>query len=918
MKHISFKQFISFLAITLFFASLIQAQISPAVFLQKNKTSDLVFEGEVINQISEHSSDKATILTKSTVRISKIFQGETRDAICQVFTPGGVTDDRFLIYGKALQLNEGDKGLFWVKKGGIPFDNQRIPRPNEYWSIEQSDFLPAGTRYSDEKIGGESLDLFGEVSRLLGEPSFEFPKDPMSAQSESIDCSDPNFENWAQISLQNIQITSNYTALECDVVLKAYPAGIKFGKGQVTFTLPKSVFGTNAVSNQGLLIQKGEIIASSNYTISYANLTDSTVAVQIGQLSSAAFSYSLAGDYKVLLHLKATIINPVQLVALTPAAFNFSGQLEYLCSGRYFLFDRTDFVAPTGIFPPNLEDPIGIHYSLDRFYYNGNNGLVFDIYASSDNLSAYKSGKLYIDYDNATFGSNIASSIATVGGALAGNSAYTVGIFDEDANTLRIEILATGSSNLIQLNATPQLLLRCQTFLLDCNQNLGLKWNTLTISPNHTYLEGGAEFQYMPVTASGEFLNKICACNEPSSPDNPVITSLSSSNVKAGIGEVLTITGNKFGNGFVEGQCYIEVDNADHSPSNKTKIPGPDIISWTNTEIKFYVPSTTIGNTQAPMESGPVKVVNYCGSSNTKDVEVEYAVLNFRSNSQKLAKEVGLAMNTPSEIQFEYYTTGMDGDAITMIEEGLEAWRCANTQIKWKTTVAGTSFSVQDPADLRNIIKAVPESQVPAAFAGVIRSGYVKNCTSVNGLSYYVDDIDILVNKDINWDAFNTLHRNIFKHELGHAHLLEHASYLSSNDEKIVHYSYAVFQSIKPEDRAGGLHVLAAAPAILNGCSGVDIVQQLACTNSVDDHALALGINVSPNPFTGDFSLIGDDAALSGLIPYKIFDVLSAEVAEGRLRLNSPLPDLGDKPPGIYFISIFVEGKTLVFKAVKQ
>lgn len=918
MKHISFKQFISFLAITLFFASLIQAQISPAVFLQKNKTSDLVFEGEVINQISEHSSDKATILTKSTVRISKIFQGETRDAICQVFTPGGVTDDRFLIYGKALQLNEGDKGLFWVKKGGIPFDNQRIPRPNEYWSIEQSDFLPAGTRYSDEKIGGESLDLFGEVSRLLGEPSFEFPKDPMSAQPESIDCSDPNFENWAQISLQNIQITSNYTALECDVVLKAYPAGIKFGKGQVTFTLPKSVFGTNAVSNQGLLIQKGEIIASSNYTISYANQTDSTVAVQIGQLSSAAFSYSLAGDYKVLLHLKATIINPVQLVALTPAAFNFSGQLEYLCSGRYFLFDRTDFVAPTGIFPPNLEDPIGIHYSLDRFYYNGNNGLVFDIYASLDNLSAYKSGKLYIDYDNATFGSNIASSIATVGGALAGNSAYTVGIFDEDANTLRIEILATGSSNLIQLNATPQLLLRCQTFLLDCNQNLGLKWNTLTISPNHTYLEGGAEFQYMPVTASGEFLNKICACNEPSSPDNPVITSLSSSNVKAGIGEVLTITGNKFGNGFVEGQCYIEVDNADHSPSNKTKIPGPDIISWTNTEIKFYVPSTTIGNTQAPMESGPVKVVNYCGSSNTKDVEVEYAVLNFRSNSQKLAKEVGLAMNTPSEIQFEYYTTGMDGDAITMIEEGLEAWRCANTQIKWKTTVAGTSFSVQDPADLRNIIKAVPGSQVPAAYAGVIRSGYVKNCTSVNGLSYYVDDIDILVNKDINWDAFNTLHRNIFKHELGHAHLLEHASYLSSNDEKIVHYSYAVFQSIKPEDRAGGLHVLAAAPAILNGCSGVDIVQQLACTNSVDDHALALGINVSPNPFTGDFSLIGDDAALSGLIPYKIFDVLSAEVAEGRLRLNSPLPDLGDKPSGIYFISIFVEGKTLGFKAVKQ
>jgi hypothetical protein len=161
----------------------------------------------------------STILTKSTVKVHKVFQGELRDGVCEVVTPGGVADDRFMIYGKALQLVSKDHGLFWVKKGGIPFDHERTPRPNEYWAIEQSDFLPAGTRYSDEKIGGESLDLFGDVSRLLGEPSFEFPKDPMPAQPESVDCSDPNFENWAQISLQNIQITSNYTALECDVVL---------------------------------------------------------------------------------------------------------------------------------------------------------------------------------------------------------------------------------------------------------------------------------------------------------------------------------------------------------------------------------------------------------------------------------------------------------------------------------------------------------------------------------------------------------------------------------------------------------------------------------------------------------------------------------------------------------------------------
>jgi len=918
MTRISFKRIISTWAIFSFLILLIQAQTNPAFFLQKNKTSDFVFEGEVISQTSDYSSDKTTLLTKSIVKIYKIFQGEQRDAFCEIIIPSGAIDDRFSIYGQAIQLSVGDKGLFWGRKNPIPFDNQRATQVNEYWAFEQSDFVSIGTRYSDEATGGESLDLFDEVLQLLGEPTLEFPIDPLFPVSQSIDCSDPNVENWAQISLQNLQITNNYTTLECDVVIKTYPSGLKFGKGQVSFTLPKSAFGTNTVMNQNLVIQKGEVITNSNYTISYSNLTDSTIAVQVGQLSSSTFSYELSGSFKTLLHIKATIINPLQLASLPSGAFSFAGQLEFLCGRKYIAFKRTDFVAPTGIVPPNFEKSIGIQYSLNRFYSDGGNAFRFDIFANSDNLSNYKSGKLYIDYDNATFGSNIASNIFPIAGLLFGNPAYTVGIFDEDANTLRIEILATGSSNLIQLSPAALSLLRCQAFLPSCNSNLGIKWNALTINPNHTYVESGTEFQYMPVTTSGEFLNKICACNEPSSPDDPVITSLSSNSVKAGIGEVLIISGNKFGNGFVEGQCYIEVDNADHTPSNKTKILAADIISWTNTEIKFYVPSTTIGQTKAPMESGPVKVVNYCGSSNTKNVEVEYAVSNFRSNLQKRAQEVGLAMNTPTETQFEYYTTGMDQDAITMIQEGLEEWRCVHTQIKWKTTVAGTSLSNQTPLDKRNIIKAVPANQVPTAYAGVITSGYIKNCATANGLIYYFDDIDILVNKDINWDVFNATHRIVFKHELGHAHLLEHASYLSSNDEKILHYSPAVFQSIKPEDKAGGLHVLAAAPSILNGCSGVDVVQQMGCTNATHEEGVAFGIKIMPNPFIGDFAVVGNEWTDTGVIPYQVFDVTGKEVAHGELLMNSPVADLRSVPKGIYMISVLVEGKRLVFKAIKQ
>jgi hypothetical protein len=92
----------------------------------------------------------------------------------------------------------------------------------------------------------------------------------------------------------------------------------------------------------------------------------------------------------------------------------------------------------------------------------------------------------------------------------------------------------------------------------------------------------------------------------------------------------------------------------------------------------------------------------------------------------------------------------------------------------------------------------------------------------------------------------------------------------------------------------------------------------MACTNAVEENSKALGIEVIPNPFGSNFSLAGNETAFSGLIPYKIFDVFGTEVTEGRLRLNSPLPDLSDKPSGVYFISVSVEGKMLVFKVVKQ
>jgi hypothetical protein len=847
MNKLFAQSFVCAFGVFILFAQQIAyAQINGKNAIQKMETSDFVFEGEVLERIAEYSTDKSVILTRNIVRASKVYKGSRSDSMFSILTLGGLTEERFLIYGKALQLSTGDKGLFWLKKDVAPFERLGNKEEAEYWATEASDFLSISAKHIEEHTGN-STNLFDEVSEALGTPKFGFQKvaakPPLAV---SADCNDPNFESWAQISLENVQFSGNFTELECDVVLKAYPSGAKFGKGEFIIKLPKVLFGTYSVSNQNFSVQKSEISADANYTLNYSDLSDSTIIIRIDRQSVNGFSFELETIFKKLAHIKVRISNPLQIAALKSDAFDISGNVQYFCEGQYLPFLRTFFINPLNREFPVSELQIGIHYNLDRFYFDNNGLFTFDIFASSTLPSLYRGGVLFIDYDDVTFGKKIASGTTRVGGLLS--TGYAVMISDHDDNTLRIDIIGGEQSKLVTLNSAAQMLMRCQIFLLDCKENLGFQWNALTVSPNHTYIENNVTFQYAPVTTSGQYLPAMCVCGETGNPSKPEITSLSKPKVTAGTGEILAIIGHRFGNSFVEGKCYIEVDNADHSP-NRTRIPSADIISWTNTQIKFFVPSTTIGQTQAPMESGPVKVVNYCGESNTKDITVDYAVLNYRKSLVSLASEVGLGMNTAEEIKFEY-TSGLDEDARIMIEEGLKAWRCNRTQIKWSTSIAVTNnYSDQIASDKRNIIKQVPPDQVPTAYAGVIRGGYVFPC----GSKYYVNDIDIVVSNAVNWDAFDATQRNVFKHELGHAHLLEHAAYISSLDEKIMYYSYAPWTSIKAEDVAGGLHILAISPVILNGCTGVNAVKTMACTNATQEHNIEAFIVSSPNPLTDNF-----------------------------------------------------------------
>jgi len=183
-----------------------------------------------------------------------------------------------------------------------------------------------------------------------------------------------------------------------------------------------------------------------------------------------------------------------------------------------------------------------------------------------------------------------------------------------------------------------------------------------------------------------------------------------------------------------------------------------------------------------------------------------------------------------------------------------------------------TSSSQVRPDDNINIVVEVnPATSVflGGAFAGVVRAGeiddevYIESCTNNNDQpTYYVRNIDLLINQNINFGNPDIIPwaraEAIFLHELGHAHLLEHAAVVfgSGQTQKLMYYTSAVFNyNITSADNNGATSVFEASQSLLSGGDCPSPIEASGCPNSVNDLSIQGQIVIRPNPFQSEFVL---------------------------------------------------------------
>jgi hypothetical protein len=718
---------------------------------------------------------------------------------------------------------------------------------------------------------------------------------------------------------------------------KVNTPGLKFGKGNL-FIKYSEEFGSAVVSNETVEISKGEILQNNLYSINYQDASSQTISVVADSDFGSNEFYTFSASPESILHIKLKIEDFTQIGSLSFDDIDITGQVYYWCRGGYQLFDEVILDGPITSVKSQPGSEIGITYTFENINTNFNDTeLTVDLFAEATAESKYSDAFIYINYNELGFGQNVFTNgtfTFTQADLISNTSVYSVFISDNDINTLQI-IIFSGSdpspNDLGVLSTTPRKLGTLKFTVVDCDEDKGISFDPITTSSDHTHYTGNMPIPYElydPIVADDEETGKICGCS------TPIITGFTPDNIPAGNGDILTITGSNFGN-WSSTESNVWFKNGDDG-SNTWMRAHPvrdflwdNIIHWTNTKIQVRVPSVDAEQSiRKPAASGKFKVENACGEAESNEIlTIPYAVFNLRLGA--IARKIVLKELSDGGICFTY-----DGDlpswVRTEFENALNAW-CPNTNIRFFISDVDEDLNVASATDNINIIieESVTTENGGAALLFTMRTNL---CSDGQEEGHYMTDMDIII--DPSWtgmgfpepeDKINM--QNKLKHELGHAHMINHAvipGVFQPYNQSIVYWSFTATSSggnnvtIKPGDITGANQVFPNSQKVLSESCGIPIKPSSQCggncsgASSVWDSEIENNVLVFPNPTDGKMFIQSLDVDFESGGVFKIIDETGKVHFSKSISANTKTIEIDiNLSSGIYFLHY--QGKNGLF-----
>ncbi len=580
--------------------------------------------------------------------------------------------------------------------------------------------------------------------------------------------------------------------------------------------------------------------------------------------------------------------------------------------------------------------------------------LEFDIKLSTfSSTYKYGGGEIYLDYDIAAFGSNIAANgnITATKGTATTSPDYTLTLSDSTGSKLRIALECVNSPiNLYDITTTSEQLCHVKFSIANLISipNIGFDEDAMQ---GHTQYYDNGTFVDFPIVwvvdgaITGSWQTMIAAS----------IVDFYPASIPAGTFQPLTIIGNDFG--YTQGA--VKFRNVDQLANTNYYIIAPPsaIVSWkgdtisaTPDTIVVYVPtSTAAGNKIAGTGRIVVEKAGGIGiDTSTQVLDIPYAVrTSWEVSSGEMFKMVlPDKFNGGYNIQLSSSFDTISPYVSIYLDSTILKWQCA-TGINWQRGAnSSLDISPNTTKDGINLIysKSFGTDSTTAAETFMVGSK-VSSCygttTPYPQVAYYLEEFDIAFNSNVLWrydpnipmaakenDYFSTT-----LHEFGHAHQVAHCADTSKVMQPF-NFQYYINSTLKAEDITGGLAARTQSigvitnpniqcnflnnmnwltPSTTGQCTGVNSTQ-----NELDEHS---SMQIFPNPYN-DYTTINYHLTKKTSINLTVIDlqgrvlfvknVDNQKEGEHEIELNIPISS------GVYFVVLRTENGLIYNKIIKQ
>ncbi|MFK7946656.1 MAG: T9SS type A sorting domain-containing protein [Saprospiraceae bacterium] len=596
----------------------------------------------------------------------------------------------------------------------------------------------------------------------------------------------------------------------------------------------------------------------------------------------------------------------------------------------------------------NSEDVTGVEYSIQNVSLSGN-VLDFDIYVEglwgSYDLTE---SELLIEYDPTVLGQNVQSNgvLSISPGVVSSSPNYSLSVNDVNPDRVSINVKALNTGfTLYTISSVPEQLVHVQ-IVSPSFGNPDIEFDEAGMQQLSEYLDANSGIKaFQQVFAVGS-INDIGGALV-----TPQITGFSPDTVKAGTGDILTITGTDFG--ATKGQ--VKFPNADDGGQTYTQTPTGDILTWTPTMITVRVPSQFGGSN--PAGTGRFVVETAASQIDTSGTELE-VLFAIGNSGNTISKPIYLADAEDGDgaedgtWTFSIDTTINNNPNIkATVEQALCDWNIL-TNIEWTIDTISNKNSFAN-FDSTNLIYFASANQFTGSSVGATAytrvtgglNATVDNCPLQSNPSqtvFYLREVDIVIREDLstipnnqatggyNFNMNTAPNANqmdfysIILHELGHTQLLKHA--LDIN--KLMYYRLTAGtqrRDITYADFKGGEYMITEGnKADSLGFCPVPINRQLICVVSTQKVSEDYKVNIFPNPFSSQLTVSFQTKEFTKNAEVSIFNLLGQKVyqkqigslttGEHNIILN-PTERLSD---GLYLVILQLDENTLGYKILKQ